>query len=166
MKFIPEYRFNAFNEASADFLISIGIKGIVLDIDNTLEPYENPVPSEPVLRWFSDLDTNGIKYSIVSNNNRQRVEDFAKGLNIPYFYKSGKPFKRCVLRAMEKMGTNKTNTIFMGDQILTDVLAAHRAKIPAILVPPIKDKQDAFTRFKRWIEGIILKGYDKKEENK
>ena len=159
MKFKPEYRFNAFNEASADFLHSIGIKGIILDIDNTLEPYENPVPSEPVLHWFSDLEAHGISYSIVSNNNKERVEGFVSGLEIPYYYKSGKPSSRCVIKAMEKMGTDKANTIFMGDQILTDVLSAHRAGIPAILVPPIKDRRDLFTRFKRWIEGIILKGY-------
>ena len=155
--FVPEYRMSTFDEASADFLSSIGVCGIVLDIDNTLEPYENPVPSEPVLQWFSDLETHGISYSIVSNNNKERVEGFVSGLEIPYYYKSGKPSRRCVIKAMEKMGTDKTNTIFMGDQILTDVLSAHRAGIPAILVPPIKDRRDLFTRFKRWIEGIILK---------
>ena len=34
--FIPEYYFRTFEDANADFLLSIGVKGIILDIDNTL----------------------------------------------------------------------------------------------------------------------------------
>ena len=63
---------------------------------------------------------------------------------------------------MEKMGTDKNNTILMGDQIFTDVWAAHNAGIPAILVPPINDKRDIFTRFKRLLEKPILKKYEKR----
>jgi predicted HAD superfamily phosphohydrolase YqeG len=63
---------------------------------------------------------------------------------------------------MKDIGTDKNNTIFMGDQILTDVWAAHNAGIPAILVPPINDKRDPFTRFKRLLEKPFLRAYDKK----
>ena len=59
-RFIPEYYFDTFDLASADFLYSIGVRGIVLDVDNTLEPYENPTPSEGVLAWLAALSANGI----------------------------------------------------------------------------------------------------------
>lgn len=167
MKFVPDYRFCTFDMASAEFLDSIGVKGIVLDVDNTLEPYEHPQPGEHVVAWLDSLAARGISAAIVSNNNGERIELFNKDLGLTAFYKAGKPFKKNVLRAMNAMGTDKSNTILMGDQVFTDVWAAHNAGIRAILVPPINDKRDLLTRFKRLLEKPILKKYDKKhKENK
>ena len=159
--FIPEYYFDTFNEATAEFLVSIGVKGIVLDVDNTLEPYENPLPGERVKAWLSQLNENGISAAIVSNNGKDRINLFNSELGLPVYYKAKKPFKKNVLRAMADMGTDKGNTILMGDQIFTDVWAAHNTGIRAILVPPIKDKRDILTRFKRLLERPILNKYNK-----
>ncbi len=159
--FVPEYRFEKFSDASAEFLNSIGIKGIVLDVDNTLEPYENDLPGDHVMAWFNDLKEQGIAAAIVSNNNAERIDLFNSELKIPAFPKAKKPFKKNILKAMKCMGTNKENTILMGDQVFTDVWAAHNAGIMAILVPPIKDKTDIFTKFKRWLEKPVLKKYHK-----
>lgn len=160
--FVPEYRFKAFYEATAEFLIAKGIKGIVLDVDNTLEPYENPMPTERVVAWLDSLKQNGISAAIVSNNNRERIDLFNKELGLPSYSKSGKPFKKNILKAMADMGTTAENTILMGDQVFTDTWAAHNAGIPAILVPPIKDKTDLLTKFKRLLEKPVLKKYEKK----
>lgn len=162
--FVPEFYLNTFDEANAEFLREIGVRGVILDVDNTLEPYENPVPGDDVLRWFDDLESVGIKMAIVSNNNRERIERFNEKLGFPAYYKAGKPFKKNVLRAMKDMGTDKKNTILIGDQIFTDVWAAHNAGIRAILVPPIKDKRDLITRFKRLLERPVLKKYYKSLE--
>ena len=159
--FVPEYYFNTFNEASADFLLSIGIKGIVLDVDNTLEPYENPLPGEHVKTWLSELREKGISAAIVSNNGGERIRLFNSELGLPAYCKAAKPFKKNVLKAMADMGTDKSNTILMGDQVFTDVWAAHNTGIRAILVPPIKDKRDILTRFKRSLEKPILNKYKK-----
>lgn len=162
--FVPEFYLNTFDEANAEFLREIGVRGVILDVDNTLEPYENPVPGDDVLRWFDDLESIGIKMAIVSNNNRERIERFNEKLGFPAYYKAGKPFKKNVLRAMKDMGTDKKNTILIGDQIFTDVWAAHNAGIRAILVQPIKDKRDLITRFKRLLERPVLKKYYKSLE--
>ena len=162
--FVPEYKFDKFSDASADFLQSIGIKGIILDIDNTLEPYENALPGEDVLNWFKSLFDAGIKASIVSNNGKERVELFNSELGLPAYYKAKKPFKKNLIRAMQDMGTTLEQTIFMGDQVFTDVWAAHNAKIRAILVPPIKDKTDILTKFKRALEIPVLKKYEKRKK--
>lgn len=162
--FVPDYRFNIFSEATAEFLSSIGIKGIILDIDNTLEPYENAIPGEHVLAWFDSLKSCGIKAAFVSNNNKARVELFNKELQFPAYYKAKKPFKKNLYRAMSDMGTDTSNTILMGDQVFTDVWAAHNAKIRAILVPPIKDKTDIFTKFKRLLEKGVIKKYEKRNK--
>lgn len=161
LRFVPEYYFNKFDNTTAEFLLSLKIKGIILDVDNTLEPYEVALPEEHVIKWFESLRAAGISYSIVSNNNGERINRFAEGLGIPVFCKAKKPFSKNVKRAMAIMGTTKENTILIGDQIFTDVWAAHNAGIPAILVPPIKDKTDIFTRFKRLLEKPILRKYNK-----
>ena len=163
MKFtlVPEYRFETFDQATAEFLLSIGIRGVLLDIDNTLEPYEHPLPGEKVLRWLESLHAVGIKTAIVSNNGKERVELFNKSIGMPAYYKAGKPFTRNIKRAMTDIDATKETTIFIGDQILTDVWAAHNAGIRAILVPPINDRRDPLTRFKRVLEKPILKRYEK-----
>lgn len=162
MKLVPDYYFDTFDLCTADFLKSIGVCGIILDVDNTLEPYENPLPSDKVLAWLESLKSAGIKAAIVSNNNGERINLFNSDIRLPAYYKAGKPFKKNLLRAMSDLGTDKSNTVMMGDQILTDVWAARNAGIRAILVPPIKDKRDPFTRFKRLLERPIMKKYRKK----
>ena len=168
MKFtlVPEYKFEKFDDVTVEFLVSLGIKGVLLDIDNTLEPYEHPEPGEHVISWLRALSEHGIRTAIVSNNNRERVELFNKNIGMPAYAKAGKPFKKNLMRAMRDMGTDASNTALIGDQILTDVWAAHNAGVVAILVPPINDKKDIFTRFKRWLEKPIQKKYERRRMNK
>ena len=159
---VPDYYFEKFSDASAEFLSSIGVKGIVLDIDNTLEPYENPTPSAPLLAWFDSLANAGIKAAFVSNNNATRVELFNKNLGFPAYFKAGKPFKKNVLRALSDMCVSADKSILMGDQVFTDVWAARNSGLRAILLPPIKDKRDILTRSKRALEKPIIKKYKKR----
>ena len=81
--FVPEYYFETFDKASAEFLLSIGVKGIVLDVDNTLEPYENPTPGAHVVAWLESLKAVGISAAIVSNNGGERINLFNKELGLP-----------------------------------------------------------------------------------
>ena len=168
MKFclVPEYRFDTFDKVTAEFLLSKGIRGVLLDVDNTLEPYENPLPGDHVKEWLAELKEQGISAAIVSNNGGERINLFNSELGLPVYYKAKKPFKKNVLNAMKDMGTDKSNTILMGDQVFTDVWAAHNTGIRAILVPPIKDKTDVFTKFKRLLEKPILKKYKKRNSAK
>ena len=160
--FVPDYYFDTFDCATADFLAGIGVKGIILDVDNTLEPYENALPGEHVLAWLASLDAAGIKAVIVSNNNAKRIDLFNTKSNLPAFSKAGKPFKKNLVKAMEVMNTSPAETILMGDQVFTDVWAARNAGVRAILVPPINDKRDLLTRFKRLLEKPVLRKYERK----
>lgn len=157
--FAPDFYFETYAGASVSFLKEQGIRALVLDIDNTLEPYENPTPGEGVRAWFSALADAGISAAFVSNNGKERVETFNAELARIAYYKAGKPFAGKIKRAMREMGVTKKETLFMGDQIFTDVLAARFAGIQVALVPPIKDKTDALTRFKRWLERPIMKRF-------
>ena len=164
--FVPDFMFNTFDEATVEFLVANKIKGVILDIDNTLEPYEHPHPGEHVKKWLADLRDAGIGAAFVSNNDKERVELFNAELGLPAYYKAKKPFKKNLLRAMNDIGSTKENTVLMGDQVFTDVWAARNAGIKAILVPPINDKKDFFTKFKRVLEKPIIKKYRKKQVRK
>ena len=164
--FVPDFFFNTFNEATVEFLMQNGIKGVILDIDNTLEPYEHPYPGDHVKKWLNDLSQAGIGAAFVSNNKKARVELFNSELGLPAYYKAGKPFKKNLLRAMSDIGSSKENTILIGDQVFTDVWAARNAGIKAILVPPIKDKRDLLTKFKRLLEKPVLNKYKKEQVKK
>lgn len=165
--FMPDACLSRHTELTAERLLADGIRALVLDIDNTLEPYENPDATEPTGAWLASLTKAGIRVAFVSNNGRERVERFNRPFGFPYYYKAKKPFAKSIRRAMAAMQSTKENTALMGDQIFTDVLAARMAGLRrAYLVPPIKDKTDALTRFKRWLERPILKRYRKKEKQK
>ena len=164
LNLVPDYCFERFCDASAEFLLAINVKGVLLDIDNTLEPYENESPGLHVLEWLDSLRAAGIKTAIVSNNNAKRVELFNKSIGMPAYSKAAKPFKKNLIKALSEINVAPENAIFIGDQILTDVWAAHNAGIKAILVPPINDKKDVFTKFKRLLERPIINKYRKKNK--
>lgn len=158
---IPDAMFDKFDDITPEFLLSNGITALLIDIDNTLAPYEQPVPDERIKNYFNSLSAAGIKAALVSNNNRERVELFNRELDLIAFANSKKPTKKTLLLAMEKLGSTTENTAAIGDQLLTDALGAHSIGIPAYIVPPIKDKRNLFFRFKRWLEVPYVKKYKK-----
>lgn len=155
----PDYILGTFREVTPEFCEGNNISALVCDIDNTLVTYDDPVPTEDVLSWWDALRDHGISISFVSNNEPDRVYTFAEPLGVPAFPKSGKPSRRGVLTAIDAMGSAKEQTVFLGDQLLTDVLAAKRCGIRAIVVPPIKDKKTLLFRVKRAIERPFMKKY-------
>jgi len=163
---VPDFRFEKFNDVTPEFLLSIGVKGVLLDIDNTLEPYENATPGEHVVAWLSVLSENGIKAAIVSNNGGERVKIFNENLSLPAYSKAKKPFKKNLLKALADIGCTADEAVFIGDQVFTDVWAAKNAGMRAILLPPIKDKRDIFTKFKRLLEKPILSKYERVKRKK
>ena len=160
----PNYYFGKFSDVTPEFLLEENIKTLLLDVDNTLAPYEMSEPSEEILSWLDSLKKNGINFAFVSNNSCDcRIKTFNKSIGAPAFAKSGKPFaKKTIKKALLALGATKETTAFMGDQIFTDVCAGKFNGIRAILVSPIKDKKSLFFKFKRALEKPVLKRFFKK----
>ena len=158
---IPDFIFPTYRDVTVDFLKEHGIKALLIDIDNTLAPYEMPEPDDHIREWFNTLAANGIKATLVSNNDRERVELFNATLGLPAYYKSGKPFAKNLKKAMRDMGTDKSDTAMLGDQLLTDAAAGKHIGLRTIIVPPIRDKSNAFFRSKRAMEVGHIKKYVK-----
>ena len=157
----PDYMFDSFSDVTPEFLEALGIKALLIDIDNTLAPYEQAEPDERIINWFSALSKHGIKASLISNNHAPRVELFNKNLGLDAYPDSHKPKSPTLIKAMKKMGVLPEHTAGLGDQLLTDTLAAHRLGLISIIVPPIKDKSNAFFKFKRCLERPYIKKYRK-----
>lgn len=158
---MPDYSFSSFKEITPDFLLSKGIKGVISDIDNTLAPYETEDATEEIKEWIKALNASGIKLAFISNNHPPRVERFNRDIGVPAFPDAGKPGTKYIFEAMKALGVKKEESAVLGDQLLTDSLAAHRAGLPMIFVPPIKDKTSLFFRFKRWLEKPYMKKFYK-----
>jgi HAD superfamily phosphatase (TIGR01668 family) len=159
---MPDYMFRAFDEITPTFLASLGVKAILADIDNTLAPYEQPEPDERIKGWIASLAEAGIGIAFVSNNDWERVELFNRTLSVPAYAKSGKPFKKNLVKAMNDLGGTRETTVMLGDQLLTDALAGHNLGVKCLIVPPIRDKKNAFFKFKRWLEKPTVKKFKKK----
>ena len=155
----PDAMFDKFDDITPEFLLSHGISALLIDIDNTLAPYEQPEPDQRIKNYFNSLSSAGIKAALVSNNDEARVELFNRELSLIAFANCGKPKKKMLLIAMQKMGSTTENTAAIGDQLLTDALGAHRLGIPAFIVPPIKDKKNLFFKFKRMLEKPYIRKY-------
>lgn len=162
MRFTPDLILPAFDALTVDLLKEKDIRFLILDVDNTLIPYEENEPRLAVRAWLEELKEAGIAVSFVTNNHKPRLMTFNATLGYPAFANSAKPFRRNMKKAMRAMGADAAHTANMGDQIFTDVWAGRRMRLFTVLVPPIKDKRDLFTRFKRLLERPFERAYYKK----
>ncbi len=161
---LPDYDFPTFVGVTPEFLKSIGKNAVLCDIDNTLVPYDQALPTDEVCAWVRNLLDNGIKIAFVSNNEKERVEKFNENIGIPYLYKSGKPSRKTVKRGTQLLGSTYEETVMLGDQLLTDVLTARISGITAIWVPTIKKVETPFFRCKSAIEKPYIKYYFKNKQ--
>lgn len=141
-------------------LFEEGIRGILFDIDNTLVQHGAPADSK-VKQLFSRLHEMGFLTCLISNNQEARVKMFNRDIQTRYIYNAHKPSKQNYKKAMEMMGTDISNTLFIGDQLFTDVWGAKRCGIRNILVQPVHPKEELQIVVKRYLEKLVLYFYQK-----
>ena len=137
-----------------------GYRGLIFDIDNTLVPHGAPADKRAVA-LFARLKELGFRCCLISNNQEPRVKMFNQDIKVDYVYDAHKPSTKNYIKAMEIMGTDRSNSLFIGDQLFTDVWGAKRAKIANILVKPIHPKEEIQIELKRYLERIVLHFYKK-----
>lgn len=163
-RFYPDYEAESAYGIDYQGLYQKGYRGIIFDIDNTLVPHGAPA-DERAVALFSRLHELGYATLLLSNNREPRVKSFAERVDSPYLYKAGKPGREGYLKAMERMGTNPSNTLFVGDQLFTDVWGARKLGIISYLTRPIHPKEEVQIVLKRKLERIVLYFYHKKNKN-
>ena len=142
-----------------------GYRGLIFDIDNTLVPHGAPA-DERAIALFERLRNIGFDTCLISNNQEPRVQPFADKVGSKYVFDAHKPSTKNYKKAMELMKTEKENTLFVGDQLFTDVWGAKRTGIKSILVKPIHPKEEIQIVLKRYLEKIFLFFYKRSEKEK
>lgn len=148
-------------EIPYETLYEKGIRGVIFDVDNTLVPHGAPA-DERALLLFQKFQQMGMHTCLLSNNKEPRVASFAGQVDSLYIFKGGKPSVKGYERAMNLMGTDRKTTVFVGDQLFTDVYGANRAGIYSFLVNPIHPKEEIQIVIKRRLEAIVLYFYKRK----
>lgn len=162
--FFPDEYLNSAYEIDFDGLYREGYRGLLFDIDNTLVPHGKPA-DERAEKLFVHLKELGFQYCFLSNNQMERVASFHKAIGGQFIENAHKPSVKNYLKAMQMLGTDKTNTIFIGDQLFTDIYGAKRAGIRNILVKPIHPKEEIQIVLKRYLEKIVLHYYWKEKDS-
>lgn len=143
------------------FLKKNRVRALVLDMDNTLSMHGNPAAEDGVMEWLDKMRGLGIRMRVVSNNTRKRVAPLAAKLGLEFTANGAKPLTLGVNRAVRAMGVRKRETLVVGDQIFTDVMAGNFAGIRTVLVEPFHLEKTWTFRLKRKAESLVFhRNYD------
>ena len=155
-KFIPDMYQKSIYDIDYRKLNKKGIKCLLFDLDNTLVPVNESVPTKRVKELFTVLEKD-FKVIIISNSGKKRLIPFKEGLNVDVAFSSHKPFKKKYLKIMELYGYKYHEMAAIGDQLLTDILGANRIGITSILINPIGDYEKFCTKINRFLEGFVYR---------
>lgn len=159
MKLYPRLYLTNIKEITLDLLKENKIKGLILDVDNTLIDYDKNL-IEGAKEWCDNLKENKIKICILSNTNKiKKVEKVAKILDLEYIYFAHKPNKKGFYKAQELLRLKAEQIATVGDQVFTDVLGGNKVGMFTILTKPIDERDILITKFKRPLEKLVIKKY-------
>ena len=142
-------------EIEIDFYKKHGIKTVLSDLDNTLDSYKTKTPSANVVSFKQLLEENRIELFIISNNTGKRVQEYANALGVRYASAVGKPFARKLIRKLKEAQIDLKTAVLIGDQTVTDIASANRARILCILTDKIVKEDQPTTHFNRLFDRPI-----------
>lgn len=135
---IPSRLFDRYGDITPAYLKARGVTLLLSDLDFTLAAKKTRRPDQSLRDWIAALHAAGIQFMIVSNNRSgSRVTEFCADLGVPYQGHAGKPSPRGLEAAMARAGVEKNHVAMLGDKLLTDMLAANRAGVLALMVEPV-----------------------------
>lgn len=165
-KFFPDLMVERVHDVHIDLLIEKDIRGLILDIDNTLVASSVKDADKGIIDWIIKTKNAGMKVCIVSNASKKRVTRFNKKLKLFAVHRAYKPANKAFIEAADNMGTRVEQTAVIGDQIFTDIYGGNRLKMFTVLVKPIHKSEIFLVRMKRFIENIVLRIYREKMREK
>ena len=154
-RFIPFAHAQSIYEIPTDFYKRNGVNLLIIDLDNTLDSYRLYEPTERAINLVNEIKSTGVTPVVVSNNTAKRVGKYAKGLGIDYLCSARKPFSRKMRKFISSRGVKPEEAMLVGDQLMTDVLAAKGAHIRVILTEKIVKEDQFTTHFNRLLDRPI-----------
>lgn len=160
--FAPDEFAHRVTEITLEDLESRGIKGLILDLDNTLSEWQSEVIPEDILAWLDEMRTGGVSLCLASNtHNRRRLHRVAENLKMDYVQGIPKPRRSCFRKAMEHLNLPANQVAIVGDQLFTDILGGKRSGICSIMVSPIHPREYIGTKVSRIVEGLLLGWFER-----
>ena len=166
MFFKPNFWLKNVLSINKKFLTENNIKGLVLDLDNTLSMHGSPAAENGVMEWLDEMRALGIKMVVVSNNTEKRVKPLARQLGLDFISFGCKPLTRGITKAIKKMGLQKKEVALVGDQIFTDIIGGNLKRIKTVLVEPFHLEDKPSFKLKRKLESAVFKRDYSKLERK
>ena len=163
-KFIPYAHSQSIYEIEIDFYKRNGITTLFMDLDNTLDSYRAREPKPQTIEYVSELKKNKITPIIISNNKAKRVSGYANLLGVEFLSSARKPFSRRIKAEIVRRNLKKDEVMLVGDQLMTDVLAAKGAGIKVVLTEKLVKEDQWTTHINRLIDRPIRK-YHRKRNN-
>lgn len=157
-RFFPENIVESTYKIDYEKLYRQGYRGILFDIDNTLVEHGREANQE-AKALFVRLKQIGFECCLISNNKKKRVHTFNESIGVHTVFNAHKPSKKGYYYAMDLMNTRLENTVFVGDQLFTDIFGAKRIGMKNYLVKPINKHEEFQIVLKRKLERIVLREY-------
>jgi len=165
-KFFPDLVVDKVQNIDLDILSKKNIKGLILDIDNTLVPQHVKEADDNAIKWIEKVKSAGFKTCIVSNASKKRVIKFNEKLKLYAIHRASKPGSKAFKKALRLMDIEPGEAAMVGDQIFTDVYGGNRLNMFTILVKPIHHREGLFIRLKRFPEKLVLMLYNKRNRER
>ena len=150
----PNVEFDIITDIGVDFLKENNIKGLILDVDNTLiDLSKNKIDGFD--DWIDSIIKSGIKIAVVSNGRKKKQIDLlTKKHGLIYVFFALKPFKSGIKKAKKELNLCYNEIAEIGDQIFTDVWVSNRTKMFSILTKPVEMEKSFLQKFKRKVEDL------------
>ena len=161
-RFIPFAHAQSIYEVPVEFFLNNGVSLLLIDLDNTLDSYRLYEPTERAVKLINVIKKTGITPVIVSNNREKRVKSYADAASVECIYSAHKPFSRRLRNFLAKKNVQATEVMLVGDQLMTDVLAARGAHIRVLLTEKIVKEDQWTTHINRLFDRPIRKHLNKK----
>lgn len=137
-----------------------GIRFLILDRDNTCMPRDTMAVPPAVQAWFAEAHRMGFSTCLVSNNfHGASVEATAASLGCSAIHHAMKPAPFAIRRALAREGAAAGESVLVGDQVFTDVVAGNLAGVRTILVRPLSRRDLWYTQILRIFERLVLRGH-------
>ncbi|MBQ7200543.1 MAG: YqeG family HAD IIIA-type phosphatase [Eubacterium sp.] len=164
-KYFPDETVSSTYDIDYEKLYDDGYRGLLFDIDNTLVKHGD-MADERAKELFLRLRRIGFECCLISNNKKTRVRSFNEDIGVHTIFNAHKPAAKGYYYAMELMNTNLNNTVFIGDQLFTDIFGAKKIGMKNYLVSPINKREEIQIVIKRKLENIVLSEYRAKLKKK
>ena len=161
-RFIPFAHAQSIYEVPSDFFVKNGVRLLLIDLDNTLDSYRLRQPTERAVNIIKAINETGVTPVIVSNNREKRVKGYANEAGVECIFSAHKPFSRRIRNFLKEKGVSNDEVMLVGDQLMTDVLAAKGAHIRVLLTEKVVKEDQWTTHINRLFDRLIRKHLKKK----